>query len=552
MISLWLMAAFASENPVLEALTDEMTRNESELALPEAPPLYLLRYQLAQLHAIDMVTSMGGVIRESNSTSNALGVEVRVGTPEYDNTGFGGWQNGFMRTGLPLVLTPEALQASAWRLTDRAYKQAVEQYGRKEAQFTAPEDYPGDYQMLPAVQAQVAPPSADVGPIPQLATDLSKTLAKVQFERSQVHVGSELGTMWTVDSTGTRLGRPVAETTIRAFAQLRTDDGQLITDHVLWSVPTPEDLPDAVTMHDQVGEMTQGLDRLRDTPNFDAEYVGPVLFTHDAAVDLFRWLLVAQVEGTPAEIPFESWFGDLGGTKDPVRVGRRVLPPGWTAIDDPQHLPNHVSTYSWDSEGTPAEAVTLVSDGIVKDLLMSRVPRKGMAGTNGHARSWLGARAEGRVTQLDIQPDKHLGAAAVHKRAVKMARAYDRDWYLVVSRLQEPAVRQVGQGFSMFSESEDSALPQPLSVVRVWADGRQERLRGAAFANVERFVLRDIVAAGTQREATWTAPMQWSAGTTNGFPTWTSAPDVLIGEMEVVPRSGDPTDAPVVPPPPVP
>ncbi|NCG20065.1 MAG: hypothetical protein GWP91_13740 [Rhodobacterales bacterium] len=550
MIVIWLISALAADNPVLDSLGEEMERNAAELSLPQAPPLYLLRYQLAQLESISMVASMGGVVREEDLMTNAMGVEVRVGSPEYDNTGFGGWQNGFMRTSLPLVLTPEAVQATAWRLTDRAYKQAVEQYGRKDAQFTAPEDYPGDYQMLPAVQVEIAAAPSDGSGLSKLALSLSQTLSDgPHLERSEVHVGHETGTLWTIDTTGTRIGRPVSETTMRALAQLRTQDGQLITHHVLWSVPTPAELPDAVTMHDQVRQMHADLNALNEAANFDTEYVGPVLFTQDAAVDLFRWLLVSQVEGTPAEVPFESWFGDLGGYKDPVRIGRRVLPPGWQVVDDPQSQPDHVSTYPWDSEGTPAQSVTLVADGIVKDLLMSRVPRKGMDGTNGHARSWLGARAEGRVTQLQVEPAKHLSEKALHKQALKTANAYDRDWYLKIDRLQEPAVRQVGQGFSIFSESEETPLPQPLAVIRVWADGREEVLRGAAFANVERFVLRDIIGAGEQRETTWMAPMQWGAGTTNGFPTWTSAPDVLIGEMEVVPVPGDPDDAPLVPPP---
>jgi hypothetical protein len=33
------------------------------------------------------------------------------------------------------------------------------------------------------------------------------------------------------------------------------------------------------------------------------------------------------------------------------------------------------------------------------------------------------------------------------------------------------------------------------------------------------------------------------------MPTWLSAPMVVIGEMELVPESGDPRDVPVVPPP---
>ena len=100
-----------------------------------------------------------------------------------------------------------------------------------------------------------------------------------------VHVGQEHGTMWTIDTTGTRLGRPISETTLRAIAQLRTSDGQLITDHVLWSVPTPQELPDEVTMHDQLRQMHAGLDalnrKLKTLENFQRKMKKPMIDSAD-------------------------------------------------------------------------------------------------------------------------------------------------------------------------------------------------------------------------------------------------------------------------------
>jgi hypothetical protein len=153
------------------------------------------------------------------------------------------------------------------------------------------------------------------------------------------------------------------------------------------------------------------------------------------------------------------------------------------------------------------------------------------------------------VCQLQIDPDRRLSARALHKRAVKLAKAYDRDWYLVVRKLQDPAVRSIGQEYSMFAEA-SAALPPPVSVVRVYADGREEILRGARFAGVDRYLLRDIVGAGAQNRATWLASASsFGSGATTGLSTLTWAPDILVGEVEVVPAPGDPRDAPVVPAP---
>lgn len=538
---------------VADELTEEIARQQAELALPDAPPLYHLRYQLLMLHEVDAVAANGGLIRYRQGPSNGLGVEVRVGTPDFDNTGFGGWQNGFVQGPLPDELTPLSARLGAWRFTDTAYKQAVEQYARKTSQFTAPEDHPGDYQMVdPVTGAAEVPQPLDGEPLQALAISLSEALDRGPrtLERGEVHVGHELGALWTLDSTGTRVRRPVAETTIRALGQLRTADGMLLTDQRLWSVREPSQLPAPEAMAADARAVADGLAALAEAPVLDDEYVGPVLFTDEAAVDLFRYLLVAQLEGTPAEVPFDSWFGDLGGNKDPVRVGRRVLPPGWSAFDDPGHDPSHPSAFQWDLEGTPAERVDLVSDGIVRDVLMSRVPRKGVDGTNGHARGWIGERPEGRVSQLVVTPPRSESARKLHKRAAKLARAYGRDWYFVVERLQEPAVRQIGQGYSMFAETSDGALPPPVRITRVWADGRTEVLRGARIVGVERWLLRDIVAAGELNTGTWLAPTgSFGSGATSGLPVLTLAPDVLVGEVEIVPSPGDPRDANVLEPP---
>jgi hypothetical protein len=199
--------------------------------------------------------------------------------------------------------------------------------------------------------------------------------------------------------------------------------------------------------------------------------------------------------------------------------------------------------------------VEVVSDGIAKTLLMSRVPRTGLLATNGHARGYLGLRAEGRVARLEVEPDHHESAAKLQKMALKVARSYGRDWYLVVRKLQEPSVLSEIPGTSNPFGEDGVALPPPVEVVRVHADGQEEVVRGAAFAGVERWMLRDLVAAGPQVDGSYLAPIYgnewWMLTPTEGLPTWISAPTVLVEEAELVPSPGDPQDTPVVPPPPL-
>lgn len=555
-----MLAAQASDLPaVLDALTEELQRNVAELSLPEAPPVYHLRYQLATISQIEVEASRGLLIERDQTPWNGLGVELRLGDAQFDNTNFGGWRNGTTSRSLPAQLTPRAAKLDAWLATDRAYKDAIENYARKEAQFSPPKDYPGDYELLTGAPTQAAfAPAAlpDTAPLEQLALDLSAAISDARLHTSVVHVAAEAGALSTLDTEGTRLTRPVAEVTIRALAHLRAADGMLLTDHRLWTSPSTDSLPTAAAMLAEVAALQTGLLALADAPTLDDEYVGPVLFADDAARDLFRYLLVPQVEGTPSPIPFDTFLGGVGERATHSRLNRRVLPPGWHVQDAPDRDPAGSGAMAYDLEGTPARAVDLVDDGIVETVLMSRIPRKDVAGTNGHARGWIGSRLTGRATQLVVEAPRLRSERAVHKQALKLAKAYGRDWYLVVRRFQEPSVRAVGAGGTMFSFGDDDSslgLPPPLQVIRVSAKGDETTLRGARFPSADRWALRDIIAATGRNEGAYLATRSGKPldddGPTGGLPTWISAPSVLIGELELVPAPGDPREVPRLPPP---
>jgi hypothetical protein len=547
------------DDPLLQPLVEELERSVAELRLPDAPSVYHLRYKALLLDQVDAHASLGTLVKTSEDPLRILFVEVRVGEPSFDNTGFGGWQNGFQSNPLTLDSPSRAARNTAWRVTDRAYKEAVEQHARKAAQFEPPDDYPGDYTLIGAVIDDLGTGGAgEAEPLRALARDLSGAMAVTPdngatLELGVVHLGHEGGAMLILDTEGTRLRYPVEETTVRASVHVRAEDGMLLTDQRLWTVRNPPDLPPRAAMVAEAERMTRDLLATADSTPLEDEYVGPVIFEDGAALDLFRYILVPQLQGTPPEVPFDSFFGELGGRRhDAVRLSRRVLPMGWTVTDDPRNNPEHPGSFTYDAEGTRARAVTAVTDGIVRSLFMSRVPRTDLAGSNGHARGGLGSRAEGRPAQLEVTPARTLSAAKLRSKALRIASSYGRDHVVVVRRLQDPAARNLSPSGISYLDSERSALPMPVEIVRRYADGREEPLRGAQFAGVQRFVLRDIVAAGEQLEGSFMASTNgepWTYGPTEGLPTWISAPAVLVGEMELVPSPGDPKTVPVVPPP---
>ena len=322
----------AARTPVLEALAAELARNQASLKLPDAPPLYHLRYHLTDIQSVYVRASFGGVVTQKQEPDRRLGVEVRVGSPAFDSTGFGGWETGFSSRTLGVGPSPHADRLVAWQATDSAYKDAVEQFSRKEAAYTPAADHPGDFQVRPATVATgslPAPPDAER--LGGLARRLSAELqAFRRLERGEVEVGGEMGFHWIADTDGTRVLRPHTEVSFAAVAAARAADGMLVADRALWIARRAAGLPDYASMAAEVRALGTRLEALSQAPVLADEYVGPVIFEGSAAPDFFRHLLLPQLEGTPPPVSFDRMLGrgGAGGERDgKVRLKRRVLPP---------------------------------------------------------------------------------------------------------------------------------------------------------------------------------------------------------------------------------
>ena len=185
----------APDDAALKAVLDEALATYPEaLSLPEAPPMYHLRYHVVRYDSVAARASMGSPVYVDPRESHRVGVEVRLGTPAFDNLGFGGWQDGISQAGLPVRLTPHALDVGLWRLTDRAYKEAVEQYARKEAQVPERDDHPGDYTLTgPQTVSMPAPAASEPRPLAELAVRLSEAWDGVGVFEAPALVSKTLG-----------------------------------------------------------------------------------------------------------------------------------------------------------------------------------------------------------------------------------------------------------------------------------------------------------------------------------------------------------------------
>jgi TldD protein len=226
-----------------------------------------------------------------------------------------------------------------------------------------------------------------------------------------------------------------------------------------------------------------------------------------------------------------------------------------------------IGGFDVDDEGVKSQRVSLVENGILKDLLMSRRPGPDFMYSNGHARSALLSDERPLSSNLFFQSSDALKPDDLRKKFLDACRADGHEWCLEIKRMQNPAVSAVRQeDFSQFIGDLGSGIANgdrvPLLVYRVYvADGREELARGGILQGLTLRSLRNILAIGD--DATLLPYMQnpadGLAGTAigafglaqGGIPSTVVAPSLLHDDVEIRGFHGEPRRLPLAAAPPL-
>lgn len=533
----------AGSTPALQAaLEAELDRAMTGLQLPDQPRPYLIQAEVLDGDVATARASFGALQSDDHDPYRNLRAEVRVGSYDTDSSNFeGGFgeRDGVVNRALPIEDVPDALRREIWMALDESYKGATEMYAAKSAarQGKKEKAFPDYAKAAPLVTAPAARPTADAARIRELVVDLSGVLSEFPALEDGRAIGRDWqGVRLLVSSEGSRAWIPTGFAVLVVQASTRAPDGAELRDARTWVVHEASRFPPIEQLREEVRAMGAALVARRDAP-VEENYLGPVLFEQPAAVELFRQLVVGEITGTPPVEAGADAFGGPPESQPTARIGRRLLPEGWTVWDDPTALPGEAGSYAVDFEGVPAQHVDLVVDGVVRDLLMSRIPRADRAQSNGHGRA-LGVDRRGALPGLiSVGPRKELSARALARKAITLARQAGAPYAVVISHMLAPSLVNAFE-VSFSGDGPLSGLTPPTVAWRLYPDGRREAVRGLSFVGVDRRVLRDIVAAGEPG-----APVgvldgppdrsRFNLGEVGGLPMTWIVPPVLIDELEL-------------------
>src|SRR5262249_13759866 len=183
-----------------------------------------------------------------------------------------------------------------------------------------------------------------------------------------------------VSNEGTTLVSPSSSTRLIMEAQTRADDGMDLLRVETFQAPNAKGLPGESELAAKIETMAADLSALRKAPVAEP-YDGPALLSGRAAAVFFHEVLGHRLEGHRQRDEEE-------GQTFTKKIGQEVLPKFLSIVDDPTKKEINgiklAGSYEYDDEGVPAQKVEVITDGVLKNFLMSRMPIKNFEHSNGH------------------------------------------------------------------------------------------------------------------------------------------------------------------------
>lgn len=539
----------------MQVMETELKRAMSSLGGPAPvgdakaqPRPYFMSYAVSDVESVSLSAQFGALTNDNGSRRRSADVQVRLGSKEQDNS-HGNHRNSALTTmPLPLSDDPQAIARSLWFATNRGYGRALDSFlqVKTEQQVRAKEeDSSADFTTQTPVSA-IVPVDQKFSPTSPLLKDKAEWSARLrelsglfkQFpdifsNTASLQASNEVD--YFVSSEGARVSTPNHVARLVIVGRTRALDGM-----DLYRVETFESdelgrLPDQKTLVAKTLAMAQNLEALRVAPVTEP-FDGPAILSGRASAVFFHEVLGHRLEG-------QRQKGDEEGQTFTKLLGKPILPTFMSVADDPTlstfqgtSLSGH---YVYDDEGQPARRVDLITDGVLKTFLMSRLPIASFSESNGHGRSEAGHMPTGRQGNLIVSSSKTVPETTLREMLKAEAKKQNKPYGLYFE--------DISSGFAVTSRRSPQAFSVvPLVVYRVYVDGRPDELvRGVSIVGTPQAALNRILATGDRQDI-----FNGICGAESGsVPVSAVAPAMLVSEIETQRQAQGTARPPIMPPP---
>jgi predicted Zn-dependent protease len=527
-------------------MRQELARSLATLRAQPTPP-YFLSYDITEVRSAGVRGAFGTITSTEDERRRMLGVDLRVGTPQFDNThevagsfsGFGFFER-YALAAIPLDDDTLAIRRVIWYQTDRLYKRAVETLARAKAGAqlrVSPEDTSPDFSREPAVTHvdSTVPVSFDAPAWQRRIRAYTAPFARYNdIYDGEASLQVEGETRWYVNSDGSMLQTASSYYRLLISAYTRASDGMILPRYESFVASTAAGLPNDSLVAAAVTKMIDDLHALKKAPVISAA-TAPAILSGRASGVFFHEVFGHRVEGhrQKREDEAQTFKG---------KIGEKFLPSDFSVYFDPtQHRIGNTElagSYDYDDEGVAARRVDVVKNGVFSGFLMSRSPIAGFAHSNGHGRRQPGLPAVARQSNLVVTTSKPVS----HEKLKQMLIAE-------IKRQQKPfglMFDDIEGGFTLTTRFMPNAFQViPVMVYRVFPDGREELVRGVDLVGTPLTVFSKVIAADDQTQV-----FNGVCGAESGWvPVSASSPAILISQIEIQRKEKAQDKPPILPPP---
>ncbi len=524
----------------------ELEIERSIAALSKAdPPAYFIGYTITDQQRAEVMGSNGAMLSSNEGRDRVLETQVRVGAYELDNTRkVGDRQQSFSSSASLVTLENDvpALRRAIWFATDRQYRAAAEALIRiktgKQVQVETAESRAPDFSHEePRVwSANPASLKVDRRPWEERVRLYTRTFSSSPAVMNSIATFvAAAQNQYQANSEGARIQFGQVRYRLELYVQAKAPDGMDINRYANFDWVDPSGAPDDKAVLARIRRMIGEVEALQKAPLVEP-YAGPAMLSGRAAAVFFHEVFGHRVEGFRQKDITE-------GQTFTRKVGEKIMPDFISIYDDPTQarLGKEVllGNYPFDDEGVPAEHVSLVEHGVLKNFLMSRSPLVGFSHSNGHGRRQVGFEPVSRQGNLVVESSRKVSEAELRKRLIEEVRRQGKPFGLFID--------DIAGGFTVTGRGMPQAFQvQPLIVYKVFPDGRPDELvRGVDIVGTPLVSLTKIIATGDREEL-----FNGFCGAESGsVPVAAVAPAMLISELEVQKKETSTDKPPILPPP---
>jgi hypothetical protein len=391
-----------------------------------------------------------------------------------------------------------------------------------------------------------------------LARELSAAFRQSsEIYNSTINVSESWSRVLYLNSEGTSFARSRTHASVSASASTQAVDGTEQSMSYSAQANTFDALPAKDSLLKGVNSLAARLTEQRHVPLAEA-YDGPVLFEGAAAAELFNSMIAGRLVGSRRPVTSQAMVSALAmmgqsGEDWEDLIGSPVLPRWMTVVDDPtlRTMGDHpVDNYKVDDDGVTTRATKVVDHGVLKTLLTARTPVTGVEHSTGN-RFGFGARP----LHMIVTADTTLSDAELRAKLLALASAQGRAYGVIVRQLGGGGGSAVDQMFGAIGPQRGGGggpVARGMRVVKVYADGHEEPMRGAEIFGLTANSFKEIAAVSrtsTVHEMAFASGGNIFTSSAGNGPVTYQVPSFLFANVTIrKPRGTTPT-LPVVAPP---